>query len=193
MDRYGKLVVLGDAPRNHHGQRVLRCICDCGAGKDVVEQSLKCGDTKSCGCHRVDVGKTKNLRHGARKTRAYTIWWNMKSRCERPDSKYFCAYGGRGIAVCERWQDFAAFLEDVGQPKDGYTIERIDNDRGYEPGNVRWADRKEQANNRRTNKFITHNGETLTLQQWADKTGICRSTISYRLNSGKTIKEALTK
>lgn len=189
--QYGKLIVIGDAPRNKHGQRVLQCRCECGKEVAVVEQSLKCGNTKSCGCHRVFIGSTNNLKHGATRSRAYLSWWNMKSRCERPNSKYFSDYGGRGIKVCDRWQKFENFLADMGQPPEGQTLERIDNNIGYSPENVRWADRQQQANNRRSNRLIEHGGRTLTLQQWAKETGIKRATIAYRIDHGWSPEMAL--
>lgn len=137
---------------------------------------------QSCGCLKNEAPKNKT--HGARHTRAFSSWWNMKSRCERPNSRYYADYGGRGIKVCARWQDFGNFLSDMGQPPDGHTLEREDNNGNYEPGNVRWSDRKGQANNRRSNVFYEVDGVTKTLQQWADEVGLGRSTISARIKAG---------
>lgn len=115
----------------------------------------------------------------------------MKSRCERTNSRYYADYGGRGIKVCQRWQEFANFLADMGQPPAGHTIERKDNDGGYEPDNCFWANRKGQANNRRSNRLIEVNGVSKTLQQWADEVGLNRSTISERLKTGWTPERAV--
>lgn len=190
MVRFGLLVVSGFAGRNRHGHKLVLCHCDCGSSLVAVEQSLKSGNTKSCGClkHKAPPNKT----HGARNTRAYSVWWNMKTRCERTNSRYFKDYGARGIKICQRWQDFSVFLADMGQPPEGFTLDRIDNDKGYEPGNVRWADRKAQANNRRSNRLIEHDGRTQTLQQWANETGVKRATIAHRLDSGWTEAKALS-
>lgn len=117
----------------------------------------------------------------------------MLRRCANPRRVEYARYGGRGIRVCKRWRaSFAAFLEDVGQRPDGGTLERIDNDGHYEPGNVVWATRTEQANNRRSNRRITFSGETRTLIQWARLTGIGYNTIKERLNRGWTPEKALT-
>ena len=190
--KYGKLTVIEDGGRNRHGHRLLLCLCDCGTSKVIVEQSLKSGMTKSCGCHRVEVARRKNFKHGARQTKAFEAWWNMKSRCERPNGRYFKDYGGRGIQICERWLDFANFYEDMGEPEATLTLDRIDNNLGYFKENVRWATRQEQANNRRSNRMIEHSGKTMTLMQWARETGIGRSTIAYRIDNGWPIDKALS-
>jgi hypothetical protein len=123
----------------------------------------------------------------------------MLARCYSPSDISYQNYGGRGVTVCERWRDsFDAFLKDVGfrprTAKRGHTefsLDRIDNGRGYEPGNVRWAKWKTQQNNRRSSRQITFNGETKTLAEWAAATGIGRATIAYRLKHGWPTEQAL--
>lgn len=133
-------------------------------------------------------------RHGLSKTPTWNVWCDMWKRCSNPRSSYFHRYGGRGISVCARWQDFAAFVADVGpRPSMAHTLDRIDNDGDYEPGNVRWATRKEQAQNRTTNHSITAFGRTQTLQAWAEELGIKSSTIRMRLTRGAAPELALKK
>lgn len=116
----------------------------------------------------------------------------MVQRCTNPKNSAYATHGGRGIAVCERWRTFANFLTDMGERPDGLTIERIDNDRGYEPGNCRWATRKEQANNRRTSVLIEFRGESKCLSEWARAIGISPQSMQKRLRLGWPLDEALT-
>lgn len=139
----------------------------------------------------------RRYRHGHKPaggtTREYTIWRNMRSRCVNPSDPNYVKYGARGIHICDEWRmDFVNFLRDMGRCPDGCSIERIDNDGHYEPGNCRWATAKEQANNRRSSRYITHDGETLTLSQWADRAGIRLQTLHFRLKLGWTVERALT-
>lgn len=189
---FGRLTVLSEAGQDKYTSRLYLCKCECGSEVVKAGWLMRRGDTKSCGCLRAENLRTISITHGARKTRAYSVWWNMKSRCEREKSKYFKDYGARGIKVCDRWQDFGAFLADMGQPPDGMTLERVDNSKGYEPSNCKWADRKSQASNRRSNRIIELNGQSKTLNEWAEATGIERRTIAFRLKSGWSVEAALT-
>lgn len=130
---------------------------------------------------------------GGRPTRTYTAWVNMIQRCGNSNHKSYPRYGGRGIAVCERWGDsFEAFLEDMGESKDGMQIDRIDVDANYEPSNCRWVLPVENANNRANNKTLIFEGKEMTIAQWARELGIGPKTIAFRLKNGWTIEEALT-
>ena len=122
--------------------------------------------------------------HGKRHTKAYSIWCAMKTRCNNPNASNYHDYGGRGISVCDRWNDFAAFYEDMGDAENGMTLERIDTNGNYEPDNCRWATMKEQGSNKRNNVLITANGKTQNVMQWAEETGIDHSTIRRRLRLG---------
>jgi hypothetical protein len=117
----------------------------------------------------------------------------MKLRCYDLDHKNHADYGGRGIVVCDRWRNsFENFLADMGLCPDGLMLDRIDNERNYEPGNCRWTDYKHQQRNRRSNTKLTFNGETLCIVEWAEKLGISQYTISMRLQRGWTTEKALT-
>lgn len=130
--------------------------------------------------------------HGRARTPLYRVWAEMRYRCANPDHPDYRHYGGRGIGVCERWADFSAFLEDMGERPKGLTLERIDNDGDYEPGNCRWATRAEQASNMRSNRIIEHNGMAMTLSQWARYLGRPLQTIAGRLNEkGWSVGRAL--
>lgn len=172
--RFGRLVVVARSNNNARGQARWLCRCDCGAEKIVRATELRQGSTRSCGCWRKDqcaeVGRgsaASNSRKGAAKAAAartrhggakrgaehplYSTWEGMKARCRNPNNRKFKHYGGRGIAICERWaRDFGAFLADVGpKPSARHSLDRIDNDGDYEPGNVRWASPSQQNSNRR--------------------------------------------
>jgi len=117
----------------------------------------------------------------------------MWQRCTTPENPNYARYGGRGIRVCERWKKFENFFADMGKrPSPKHSIERKDNDGDYTPKNCVWATREEQANNTRRNRYLTHNGETLTLEAWAKRLGLSSSTLSHRLTKGWPLEEVLT-
>jgi hypothetical protein len=120
-------------------------------------------------------------RHGLTDTPTHRSWMSMRQRCGNPNDGAWKNYGGRGIAVCMRWSVFENFLADMGLAPEGHEIERIDVNGNYEPGNCRWATTKEQANNRRTNRLITHRGRTRTLTQWAEELGLKMHTLYRRI------------
>lgn len=124
----------------------------------------------------------------------HRTWQGIKTRCLNPKDKSYPRYGGRGITICEEWRaSFWAFLEDVGpRPSPHHQIERIDNDRGYEPGNCRWATRSEQMRNKRNSALLTLNGITATQAEWSERTGIDRRLIHYRIKNGWSVAEALS-
>lgn len=121
------------------------------------------------------------IRHGLTDTPIHRSWMSMHQRCRNSNDRAFKNYGGRGIVVCERWASFEAFLEDLGPKPEGYELEREDVNGNYEPGNCRWATIKEQANNRRTSRFITYDGRTQTIAQWADELGLKMHTLYRRV------------
>ncbi len=169
--RYGKLTVIKSAgTRSLSGSDYTQweCLCDCGKMCIVRTSEMRKGGTRSCGC-LVYESAAKRRKHGQShgpngRTAEYHIWGSMRSRCQRPQDKDFKHYGGRGICVCERWdQSFVAFFEDMGvRPSKTHSLDRINNDGNYEPGNCRWATRVEQANNKRSNRFVLFHGERMT-------------------------------
>jgi hypothetical protein len=132
--------------------------------------------------------------HGMCTTATYKNWFGMKARCTDPHHSAYPWYGARGITVCAAWQDsFEAFLHDVGErPSPTYTLDRIDNSRGYEPGNVRWATRAAQMRNTRDNRWLEFNGERMIITDWARRLGITPATLHTRLARGWPLAKALT-
>ena len=169
------------------------CRCDCGTEREIPAKSIKAGDTKSCGCWSREVLFKRNLRHGQRRTRAYNAWMNIKKRCHNTRDPSYQRYGGRGINVCAEWYNsFTSFFAHMGECPPGMSIERIDNNGNYEPGNCRWATDYEQRRNQRRSNLITIDGETKCLKDWATQYGIDHRTISVRLKFGWTPKQAIT-
>lgn len=145
--RFGKLVAV--APTRVNGRLVWRCLCDCGTQTCVDVGKLRIGNTTSCGCHKRSVLGISTTKHGGHGTRTYRIWKAMRMRCNNKNIRDYKNWGGRGISVCPRWDSYANFLEDMGEAPEGLSLDRINNDGNYEPGNCRWATRAEQARNQR--------------------------------------------
>jgi hypothetical protein len=187
--RFGRLVVVDLLPdRTRFGNTRWACRCDCGRTAEVVSSHLVTGHTQSCGCIKRKHGHYTE--HKGSPT--YSSWQAMLYRCDRPQHPHFRHYGGRGISVCPEWRDFRAFLGDVGErPSLGHSLDRIDVDGNYEPGNVRWATAIEQHANRRNNTVLSAAGRTLTLAGWARLTGIKYTTIRERLRRGWAAEDAV--
>jgi hypothetical protein len=165
-DNFNKLTIVQEVEKQGK-YRVFQCECDCGNQVKVRLGNLRNSHTTSCGCNRKEemskLGYLSSI-HGMSKSSEYNTWNGMKTRCNNPKSPDYKNYGGRGITVCERWSTFDNFIKDMGtKPNKNYSIDRIDNNRGYEPSNCQWVDSITQNNNRRPKskhkKIIKHGKE----------------------------------
>jgi hypothetical protein len=167
--RYGRLKVLSPASAMPKNNKWWSCECECGTVLPVRATHLFSGHTQSCACLSRDTASANRFVHGQARTRTYAIWCGVLKRCNNPSDKY---YHGRGITVCDRWLKFENFYADMGDAPKDLTIERNDNNGNYEPGNCRWATRKEQAGNRTTSRMLTWRGKTQCAKAWAEELGI---------------------
>lgn len=194
-NRHGRLTVVGRVFR-HPTKAYWECICDCGTTVVVRGDGLRGGGTSSCGCLRKERALAAVVKHGRYKDSIYKIWKGINERCLNPRRKEFHRYGGRGITVCDRWHrgnpdGFENFLSDMGERPGELSIDRIDSDGPYSPENCRWATRKEQQNNRSSNRLFTFEGRTQNITQWSLELKIKSATVFSRMHRGKSIAEAL--
>ncbi len=209
-ERFGKLVALEIAKDKSSGANKWVCRCDCGNEVSVRASSLKSGVTSSCGCivkengrktmlhfaEQIKLGDRKptQLSHGLSDHYLYSTWDKMIRRCSNKlvDERDRKRYADRGITVCERWLIFQNFIEDMGERPKGYSLDRIDNNGNYEPSNCRWATSKQQANNTSRNQIVCGDGQSKTISEWAEDSGIKVGTLWNRLKiQNKTIGDAL--
>jgi hypothetical protein len=195
--KFERLTVISAAGRTKWGDSRWLCRCECGSEKIIIRANILAGRTRSCGCLHREIFRKITFRHGhagKRQSPEYQAWSSLIARCENPKNKRYRIYGARGITVCPEWREsFGLFLSHVGpRPSNKHSIERINNMTGYEPGNVRWATRTEQARNTRINRFLTLNGETHCISAWAEILGINVSTLDARLRRGWTVERALS-
>lgn len=196
--RFGRLVAIRDSGKRKGTFVLWECKCDCGNTKLVISSSLINGETTSCGCYINELRKSGmcNRKHGFVGTRLYRIWNDMKVRCLYPSSPSYSNYGKRGISVCKEWSEsFNVFKEWAlnNGYDDNLTIERIDNNKNYEPSNCTWVPFERQSYNRRTSHFVTINGEKKCLAEWCKIYGIKYATVMERLSLGWDDISALTK
>ena len=192
--KFGRLTVLKQAPERKSGELTWLCLCECGELATVRGYYLRSGHTTSCGCAAKERWTLEVTKHNGCGTPEYTVYRSMLQRCNDPNYKSYPRYGGRGISVCEAWQEsFPQFLQDMGpRPTAKHTIERIDNDGDYEPGNCRWATRKEQAFNRSRTHRVTMHGITKSLKEWSETMGLPYKTVHQRVKRGMDYEKALT-
>lgn len=162
------------------------CKCDCGTVKEINSAGFKYGGTVSCGCKRESSFGLISKTHGMRKTPEYGAWRAMINRCADKSHKNWANYGGKGVYVCADWvSSFEAFYLHIGpRPTPSHSLDRIDNDGNYEPGNVRWATRKEQNNNKSTNRIIIFNGEHITVANFSELINLPYEVVYYRAKRG---------
>lgn len=190
--RFNNLTVIEFLGSNEvSGRKRISWLCRCDCGKTIPVDSGKINYTESCGCKTGDLISKFKTTHGATKTAEYKSWSHMKSRCYNPKDAKYKNYGERGITVCDRWlKSFEQFLSDMGKkPTKNHSIDRIDNNGNYELKNCRWGTSIEQMNNTTRNKFITFNGETLTVSLWAVKLGWNKKLFDKYIRMGKPIEE----
>lgn len=193
--KFNRLFVLGFAGKIPRCKWF--CKCDCGKIVLVSTDGIIRGQTRSCGCLLREKTIRRNLKHGCGKrkdkTPEFTSWCSMRNRCMNGKGDDGRLYKDRGITICERWNKFENFLEDMGKrPDDTYSVDRIDNNGNYEPGNCRWATKQEQANNTRRNVLLEFNGKTQNVSQWTKELGFNLGVISKRLNRGWSVELTLT-
>lgn len=198
VTRFGRLAVLGEAPRlvapSGFSAVAAYVRCDCGVEKVVRGRDLLIGYSHSCGCLQRELtavkiaDRSRTHGHSAKATRTseYVIWTTMKQRCHNPKAGGYDDYGARGISVCPQWRDsFETFLADMGsRPSKRHSLDRQDNDGNYEPGNCIWAEPVQQASNKRNNRMLTIGGEEATMAEWSRRFGNPASLIHKRLSAG---------
>lgn len=182
--QFGKLTVICRAEENLSGRPAWICGCECGVVLTIRARALTSGNTKSCGCTRGT--------HRMTTTPTYFSWKAMWQRCVNPEATDYHRYGGRGVTVCDEWGDFKIFLADMGVKPEGTSLERLDNEKGYSKDNCIWADARTQCRNRDNNRLIEFKGETKTLVEWSESTGIPPDTLGHRLSAGWDVEKALT-
>jgi hypothetical protein len=189
---FGRLTVTEVGLRNSRGDQIAACQCTCGKRTLPAVSDLRNGSTRSCGCSRMTSNKKrskdvkKRNRHGMSTSSEYKIWSGMVQRCTNPNVGCFHRYGERGITICQEWRNsFTKFYAHIGpRPSAEHSIDRIDNNLGYEPGNVRWATKQIQCINRNDIRLETINGITQSLSQWEECIGISRFTLYDRRSRG---------
>lgn len=195
--QYGRLTVIYYTGKRGTHKRALTtwlCKCDCGQHLTVASESLEALHTNSCGCLQSENASKRFKKHGLKHVPEYKIWKSMRNRCNNPNYEEFQYYGGRGISICPEWDDFNIFYADMGsRPTSKHQIDRIDTNGNYEKSNCRWATSTVQNRNTRRNNYITYNGETHCLAEWAELLGLTYSSLKHRLNKlGWTLEQAFT-
>lgn len=187
--RFGRLVILEFVRTDKYYNPTWLAECDCGNVVMVRGKNICNGHTQSCGCLKKD----KHTKHGLTRTKLYRTHQGIIQRCNNPKAPGYHNYGGRGIIISEELLSFTRFCEEVGEPpSDKHQIDRINNDKGYEVGNLHWVTNQENAWNTRRSRLVTFDGITQTIAKWAYEKNMCRQTLTKRLNNGWSAKEALT-
>jgi hypothetical protein len=193
--KYGRLTVTSFyGKKENRRENFWNCRCDCGNLVTVSGYKLRTGHTRSCGCLARELLGDNRRTHGmANKVPEYKVWCDMRRRCRAPAGRYKY-WRGRGLTVCLDWDaSFESFYDHVGpRPSPKHTLDRIDNNRGYEPGNVRWATSLEQSRNRRFVKQYQFRGKTACLTEWCEEMGVSYSLVHNRLRDGWTFERAIT-
>lgn len=190
---FNRLTVVALHPeRTRSNSRRWVCRCECGTTVIVSSgHKLTSGHSKSCGCLQREKAGLRNKTHGMAETQTWRAWRGMKQRCSNPKTEKFSFYGGRGITFCDRWRTFENFYADMGDCPAGMSLDRIDPNGNYEPGNCRWESSEVQHNNTRRNVYATIGGETKSVVQWCRLLGISQFTVYSRITKGWTAERSL--
>lgn len=193
---FTRLTVVEYAGRSTDGRTLWKCTCTCGNVTTIPAQRLKSGNTRSCGCLHKEQLSLQRRKHGRRDRtkycRTYEAWRGAKARVTRKNHRHAKHYAAKGIGMCERWlNSFEAFLEDMGECPPGMSLDRIDNNGNYEPGNCRWATQLEQIRNRSITRTITVDGVKRPLAEVAEEHGLSPKLVASRLNKGWSVIDAL--
>lgn len=196
-DRFFSLTVISPefTKRSHNRTEIfVKCKCDCGKETIVRTYRLLNGHTKSCGHLRGIAIAKVNKTHGlSRKVSEYAVWKSMRQRCNNPKSTFYCRYGGRGITICDEWNDFSKFYSDMGsRPSPAHTLERKNNNGNYCKANCEWATRAEQSVNTSHCVYLEFDGQILTMSQWTRKLSLPKGLIFGRLRKGWSVNRTLT-
>jgi len=191
--RFGRLTAVKFS-HMQGSQSVWLCHCDCGTSHSVQRGNLGSGHVTSCGCAQKELTSLRKTTHGESKTPEYQAWIRMRQRCLDPDIDNYANYGGRGISVSPDWvNDFPRFLTDVGpKPTPKHSLDRIDVNGNYEPGNVRWATAREQQWNQRHTRMVERNGELVPAAKLAYEAGVHVNTLMRRIERGWDLDRALS-
>ncbi len=202
---FGRLTVIAASVVDRDQKRQWLCQCTCGNQTLANKFDLVHGKKMSCGCLMRETSSEKMKKHrmppvthgllrNRTRPREYSIWAGAKNRCFNSKCGDYSNYGGRGITMCDKWKnDFVEFLNDMGPAPAKHSLDRIDNDKGYEPGNCRWANQQTQSGNMRRNHIITANGITKNLCDWAEELGVSSAYIRQIIKSGKTLEDYIMK
>lgn len=197
-NRFGRWTAIDAAEdqitaKGYHN-KMWKCMCDCGNIKNVRGKTLTSGVSKSCGCLQKELLSERASKHHGFGTRLYAIWNSMRQRCNNPNHNAFNNYGGRGIKVCPEWDDYNVFREwalsagyDEEAARGEYTLDRVNVNEGYNPKNCRWANMREQADNRRDTIIVQHDGKQYPLSVWAEILGVKYCTLWKQYKQGKSI------
>ncbi len=187
--RFSRLVILKKL-----NKAKVEVLCDCGTIKITYWDSIRCGETKSCGCLKKERYPFLKRSHGLSRTTEYTTWAAMKSRCTYKGYHGYKNYGGRGITYDPRWEKFENFFEDMGpRPSKDHSLDRIDNDKNYGPENCRWAERKTQMLNQRRTLFTYVDGQKISLKEYSKISGISYPTLVHRHKKNQKIDKPIKK
>jgi hypothetical protein len=189
---FNRLTVLCRGKNTKQRETTWLCRCACGKLTVVRRWHLFSGNTKACGCLQPEIVSRIARKHGMWQSREYCIWEGMKARCQNPKSSGYKYYGGRGIKVAPEFQTFEGFFGHLGPCPPKHTIDRIENDGHYAPGNVRWATKKVQMRNTRANRRYEFDGQTFTIVEWSELTGLPVGTIVGRLRLGWNLHRVFT-